>query len=81
VIEAPTFFMLLRRLKSLFRVKGIWAGMIGGTAVQTLILAIITVRCDWEKEVSYLARLSAKLPEHNFPAKCFVLVVCRELTI
>jgi Na+-driven multidrug efflux pump len=45
--------LLLRRLKSLFRVKGIWAGMIGGTAVQTLILAIITVRCDWEKEVSY----------------------------
>ncbi|KAF7130332.1 hypothetical protein RHSIM_Rhsim10G0170000 [Rhododendron simsii] len=33
-------------------VMGIWAGMIfGGTAVQTLILAIITMRCDWEKEV------------------------------
>lgn len=32
-------------------VMGIWGGMIfGGTAVQTLILAIITVRCDWEKE-------------------------------
>ncbi|OQU93093.1 hypothetical protein SORBI_3001G476700 [Sorghum bicolor] len=31
-------------------VLGIWAGMIGGTAVQTLILAIMTVRCDWEKE-------------------------------
>ena len=32
--------------------QGIWAGMIfGGTAVQTLILAIITIRCDWEKEV------------------------------
>jgi hypothetical protein len=27
--------------------------MIGGTAVQTLILAIMTVRCDWEKEVSH----------------------------
>lgn len=23
----------------------------GGTALQTLILAIITIRCDWEKEV------------------------------
>lgn len=23
----------------------------GGTAVQTLILAVITSRCDWEKEV------------------------------
>lgn len=32
-------------------VMGIWAGMIfGGTALQTLILAIITIRCDWEKE-------------------------------
>lgn len=36
----------------LLRVQGIWAGMIfGGTATQTLILAIITVRCDWDKEV------------------------------
>ncbi|KAJ4714516.1 Protein DETOXIFICATION [Melia azedarach] len=32
-------------------VMGIWAGMIfGGTAVQTLILTIITMRCDWDKE-------------------------------
>ncbi|KAL7131600.1 hypothetical protein ABFS83_12G014700 [Erythranthe nasuta] len=32
-------------------VMGIWAGMIfGGTAFQTLILAVITIRCDWEKE-------------------------------
>ncbi|XP_010025407.2 protein DETOXIFICATION 27 [Eucalyptus grandis] len=32
-------------------VMGIWAGMIfGGTAVQTLILAIIVWRCDWDKE-------------------------------
>ncbi|KAM3360533.1 hypothetical protein P3S68_020245 [Capsicum galapagoense] len=34
-----------------YGVMGIWAGMIfGGTAVQTLILAIITIRCDWTKE-------------------------------
>ncbi|XP_042042389.1 protein DETOXIFICATION 27-like [Salvia splendens] len=34
-------------------VMGIWAGMIfGGTAVQTLILAIITIRCDWENEAA-----------------------------
>ncbi|KAL0747101.1 hypothetical protein Bca101_029103 [Brassica carinata] len=34
-----------------FGVMGIWAGMIfGGTAVQTLILCLITLRCDWEKE-------------------------------
>ncbi|KAL0888192.1 hypothetical protein Bca101_012175 [Brassica carinata] len=32
-------------------IKGMWAGMIfGGTAVQTLILIFITMRCDWEKE-------------------------------
>ncbi|KAK1404176.1 hypothetical protein POM88_003781 [Heracleum sosnowskyi] len=32
-------------------VMGIWAGMIfGGTFIQTLILALITIRCDWEKE-------------------------------
>ncbi|KAJ6337599.1 hypothetical protein OIU76_007306 [Salix suchowensis] len=33
-------------------VKGIWSGMIfGGTAVQTVILVIMTVRSDWDKEV------------------------------
>ncbi|XP_030463280.1 protein DETOXIFICATION 27 [Syzygium oleosum] len=32
-------------------VMGIWAGMIfGGTAVQTLILAVIVWRCDWDNE-------------------------------
>ncbi|KAK8644455.1 hypothetical protein V6N13_123761 [Hibiscus sabdariffa] len=32
-------------------VMGIWAGMIfGGTAVQTVILSVITMRCDWDKE-------------------------------
>ncbi|RLN23889.1 Protein TRANSPARENT TESTA 12 -like protein [Panicum miliaceum] len=31
-------------------VPGIWAGMIGRTAIQTLVLAVITVRCDWEEE-------------------------------
>ncbi|TKY69921.1 TRANSPARENT TESTA protein 12 [Spatholobus suberectus] len=32
-------------------VMGIWAGMIfGGTATQTLILTLITIRCDWDKE-------------------------------
>lgn len=31
-------------------VLGIWTGMICGTAVQTLILAYITYRCDWDLE-------------------------------
>ncbi|WOL06559.1 protein DETOXIFICATION 27-like isoform X1 [Canna indica] len=29
---------------------GLWVGMIGGTSVQTLILIILTMRCDWDKE-------------------------------
>lgn len=38
-------------------VMGIWAGMIfGGTAVQTLVLAIITIRCDWDKEAEKASR-------------------------
>ncbi|KAK1557949.1 hypothetical protein Q3G72_034635 [Acer saccharum] len=31
--------------------KGIWSGMIGGTAMQTLILLWVTFRTDWNKEV------------------------------
>ncbi|XP_015890656.1 protein DETOXIFICATION 27 [Ziziphus jujuba] len=50
-------------------VMGIWAGMIfGGTALQTLILAIITIRCDWEKEAQrasmHLLKWSSTLEEH-----------------
>ncbi|XP_072999785.1 protein DETOXIFICATION 27 [Typha latifolia] len=33
-----------------FGVLGIWGGMICGTAVQTLILATLTIRCDWNEE-------------------------------
>ncbi|KAF8694723.1 hypothetical protein HU200_037809 [Digitaria exilis] len=33
-----------------YGVTGIWVGMIGGTTVQTLILAYITLRCDWNEE-------------------------------
>ena len=47
--------------------KGIWMGMIfGGTGIQTLILLIITIRCDWEGEVCstysfiYLLTLNTK---------------------
>ncbi|KAI3451200.1 hypothetical protein Pfo_007865 [Paulownia fortunei] len=39
-------------------IGGIWAGMIfGGTAVQTLTLAIITIRCDWQKEAEKARQL------------------------
>ncbi|OQU86679.1 hypothetical protein SORBI_3003G126200 [Sorghum bicolor] len=44
-------------------VLGIWAGMIGGTAVQTLILAIITVRCDWEKQAIIASTRMDKLSQ------------------
>ncbi|PKU63678.1 Protein TRANSPARENT TESTA 12 [Dendrobium catenatum] len=46
-------------------VLGIWAGMIGGTAIQTLILAIMTIRCDWDKEAlkasSRMEKLSRRI--------------------
>jgi hypothetical protein len=36
------------------KLQGIWSGLIGGTAVQTLVLAYLTARCDWDEEVSHL---------------------------
>ncbi|KAG1338249.1 putative protein DETOXIFICATION 21 [Cocos nucifera] len=35
-----------------FHVKGIWIGMLLGTAVQTLVLLGITMKTDWEKQVA-----------------------------
>ena len=31
-------------------IKSIWTGMLSGILVQTLLLAIMTDRCDWEKQ-------------------------------
>ncbi|GLJ19096.1 hypothetical protein SUGI_0342940 [Cryptomeria japonica] len=31
--------------------KGIWSGMLGGTALQTIILLVITCKTNWTKEV------------------------------
>lgn len=40
-----------------WKLQGMWAGMIfGGTALQTIILAFITYRCDWENEVISFSR-------------------------
>ncbi|CAF2051334.1 unnamed protein product [Brassica napus] len=36
--------------------KGIWTGMIGGTLMQTIILLIVTIRTDWDKEVETASR-------------------------
>ncbi|KAI3859897.1 hypothetical protein MKX03_016532 [Papaver bracteatum] len=46
-------------------VGGIWSGMIGGTIVQTLILIIMTMRCDWDmqaEKVSWRMRMLATPP-------------------
>ncbi|RVW46425.1 Protein detoxification 37 [Vitis vinifera] len=32
--------------------KGIWLGLLGGTLMQTIILIVVMVRTDWNKEVS-----------------------------
>ncbi|KAI9124933.1 hypothetical protein K1719_003549 [Acacia pycnantha] len=45
-------------------VMGIWAGMIfGGTATQTLILAFITIRCNWDTEAKKANLLLRKLED------------------
>lgn len=42
-------------------VLGIWAGMIaGGTGIQTIILAVITIRCDWDKEAEMATKRMQK---------------------
>ncbi|KAM4121542.1 hypothetical protein ACB094_01G013600 [Castanea mollissima] len=43
-----------------WQAKGIWTGMISGTVVQTLILAVITLRCEWEKEAQKVQLLITK---------------------
>ena len=43
--------MLFPHLFRLSILQGMWVGMISGTAVQTLILAYITLRRDWNAEV------------------------------
>ncbi|XP_006442840.2 protein DETOXIFICATION 27 [Citrus clementina] len=43
-------------------VEGIWLGMIfGGTAVQTLILTVITMRCDWDKEAEKASKICKEM--------------------
>ncbi|KAH0989171.1 hypothetical protein GBA52_000654 [Prunus armeniaca] len=47
-------------------VSGIWGGMIfGGTAVQTVILAIVLIRHDWEKEAQKASQRAKKWPTPN----------------
>ena len=36
-------------------IKGIWIGMLSGILVQTLLLAIMTVICDWKNNAHAIA--------------------------
>lgn len=38
--------------------QGIWSGMIGGTAMQTIILLWVTFRTDWNAEASSIYELT-----------------------
>ncbi|KAL2232909.1 UNVERIFIED_CONTAM: Protein DETOXIFICATION 21 [Sesamum indicum] len=53
LIGIPTGFLLGYVIK--LQVEGVWIGMLIGTFIQTIILLIITIRTDWEKQV-YIAR-------------------------
>ncbi|XP_068641461.1 protein DETOXIFICATION 27-like [Aristolochia californica] len=55
-------------------VLGIWAGMIGGTTVQTVILAYLTIRCDWDKEAMKASIRVGKDAIVRRKQPCFVLV-------
>ncbi|XP_022978468.1 protein DETOXIFICATION 27-like isoform X2 [Cucurbita maxima] len=51
-------------------VKGIWIGMIfGGTGIQTLILLVVTIRCDWEGEAKKAGLRVEKWRDEKFEAK------------
>ncbi|KAE8690920.1 aconitate hydratase [Hibiscus syriacus] len=47
--------------------KGIWSGMIGGTAMQTLILIWVTYRTDWKKEVEEARKRLEKWEDKKGP--------------
>ncbi|KAL5722331.1 Protein DETOXIFICATION 40 [Ranunculus cassubicifolius] len=47
--------------------KGIWTGMIGGTAMQTMILLWVTFRTDWNKEVEEAMNRVNKWDEKKEP--------------
>ncbi|CAB4271459.1 unnamed protein product [Prunus armeniaca] len=46
-------------------VKGIWGGMICGTALQTLLLLIVLYRTNWNKEVEQSSERMKKWGGHN----------------
>ncbi|XP_026391083.1 protein DETOXIFICATION 27-like [Papaver somniferum] len=50
IIGTPLGFFLAWSLH--LGIKGLWAGLLTGTIVQTVILIFITIRCDWEKQAT-----------------------------
>lgn len=74
-IYLPYVYMYVRTYVNRVRARvnqGIWAGMIfGGTVTQTLILALITIRCDWDKEVLYMSNQIVTTPHQNSLASLF----------
>ncbi|PIA53132.1 hypothetical protein AQUCO_00900027v1 [Aquilegia coerulea] len=50
-------------------IRGIWIGMLVGTAVQTIVLIIITCRTDWDKQVTMAQQRVKKwfIPESGEP--------------
>lgn len=51
IMSSLNLFTLIFHVILFVHEQGIWAGMISGTVIQTLILIIITMRCEWEEEV------------------------------
>jgi hypothetical protein len=45
--------------------QGIWAGMIGGTCMQTAILVWVTLRTDWNKEVEIAKTCRVKINDNR----------------
>ncbi|KAJ7965764.1 Protein DETOXIFICATION [Quillaja saponaria] len=64
IIGLPLGFLMGWVFK--FGVMGVWGGMLlGGTSIQTVILAIITARFDWEKEAEKASTRMRKLSSPN----------------
>ncbi|KAL5722329.1 Protein DETOXIFICATION 40 [Ranunculus cassubicifolius] len=58
---------ILLGIKYEYGAKGIWTGMIGGTAMQTMILIWVTYRTDWNKEVEAAMDRVSKWEEKKEP--------------
>ncbi|XP_058220309.1 protein DETOXIFICATION 40-like [Rhododendron vialii] len=60
--------------------KGLWAGMIGGTIMQTFILIWVTFRTNWTKEVEEARKRLDKWDDKKEPVLVPILLDVREGT-